>query len=67
MSIAYTYQKPLPDESIYKHLHMLHNYLTEQAANEFMDVRKAAFMKAAEQIARVAEGRAVRQLQEFGE
>lgn len=62
-----TYQKPLPNESVYKHLRMLVNYLREQADHDFLDVRREAFSMVADRLSKVAEGAACRKLQDYGE
>lgn len=63
----YVYQKPVPNESVYKHLKMLYNFCIEQADTDVMQDRAEAFRKVAAGLAKVAEGNACRKLQEYGE
>jgi len=61
------YQKPLPNESIYKHLQMLYNYCIEQGDADVHPSRSDAFKRVAKGLAKIADGAAVRMLQDFGE
>lgn len=61
------YQKPIPTESVYKHLLMLYNYCKEQGLHDTAPERREAFLETARRLAKLGEGRAVRKLQEFGE
>lgn len=63
----YTYQKPLPNESLYKHLQMLANYCQEQGETDIHERRGNAFKKIAKGLSRLASSDAMRLLQEFGE
>jgi len=64
---TYTYQKPCPDESIYKHLLMLYNYCKEQGLSDVAPERREAFLETAKRLAKLGEGKCVRKLQDFGE
>ncbi len=67
MPRTYVYQKPVPNESVYKHLRMLVNYLREQADYDPVEDRKEAFSMVADRLNKVAEGTACRKLQDYGE
>lgn len=63
-----TYQKPLPTDSIYKHLRMLANYCGEMGtADDKVVDRKEAFVRLAEKLDELAHGRYVKRLQHYGE
>jgi hypothetical protein len=67
MPRTYVYQKPLPNESLYKHIQMLHNYCQEQGETDIHQRRGEAFKKVAKMLSRIGSSDAMRLLQEFGE
>ena len=61
------YQKPLPFESVHKHLAMLVNYLNEQSIDDRVLPRREARRKVVAQLERSLHSRAMQKLLEYGE
>jgi hypothetical protein len=66
-AIKNAHQKPLPEESVYKHVMMLSNYLKAAAESDRVEHRKTAKLAIARKLETLANSRAMRTLQDYCE
>ena len=66
-SVKSAYQKPLPNESIYKHLMMLSQFCASAAERDKVETRSKAFLDTAVKLRKLAGSRAVKKLMDYSE